>query len=269
MFIAIQEIQREKANKDGTYREFKVDSTSFTFNGVTKTSYSYNPQYDSGHFERPHREAYKISVHQSYRENGKVKTTQCVLGTIGYYSLAEDCPLYDYIASGLDQANEMFEGTENLYDLVEAKIAPIKKRIQREYHKTEEYKTVQERELIQKKYQNAKAAFSKKYRVDADEYDHCYDIFGHVMEPNYLNEIIRRAESYRSYSNYSYSNYSRQKDYRSYVNSNSSNYTDEEKQTLKVFYKKLAMEFHPDTNPGVDTTKEMQILNKLKEGWGI
>lgn len=64
------------------------------------------------------------------------------------------------------------------------------------------------------------------------------------MEPDYLNEITRRAESYRSYSNYSYGNYSKQEDYRSYVNSNSSNYTDEDKQTLKRFYKKLAMEFH-------------------------
>lgn len=268
MFIAIQEIQRKKVNKYGAYKEFTVNPLFFTINGMTKTRYSYNPKYDSGRFERPHREAYKISVHQSYREDGRVKTKQCVLGTIGYYDLAEDCPLYDYIASGLGHATKMFVGTENLYDLVEAKIAPIKKRLQREYHKTEEYKTIQERVLIQKQHQDAKTAFAKKYRVDADEYDYCYDVFGNVMEPDYLNEIIQRAETYRNYSNYSYSNYSGKEDRRSYINSNSGNYDDNEKKILKRIYKKLAMEFHPDRNT-VDTTKEMQIINKLKEEWGI
>lgn len=29
------------------------------------------------------------------------------------------------------------------------------------------------------------------------------------------------------------------------------------------------MKFHPDVNPDNDTTKEMQLLNKLKESWGL
>jgi hypothetical protein len=275
MFIVIQKIQVKKPNKNGAYKIFKVDQLSISYDGVTKTHYYYNADYEAGRFDRPHREAYKISVHQSYRENGKVKTKQCVLGTIGYYAIAEDWGLYDYVSSGLDRAAKIFEDTEGLYDLVEAKFAPLEKRIQKEFHSTEEYKTVHERDKAQKRYQKTKAAFAKKYGVDADEYDYCYDIFGHVMNPDYLEEIIKRANAYSSYSNSSYSNYSsgsnsnNQQDYSSYLNSNSSNYTDDEKQTLKRFYKKLAMEFHPDRNPDTDTTKEMQLINKLKDEWNL
>lgn len=38
---------------------------------------------------------------------------------------------------------------------------------------------------------------------------------------------------------------------------------------LKQFYKALPMKFHPDMNMGEDTTKQMQLLNKLKEDWGV
>lgn len=280
MFIVIQKIQLKKPQKSSAYKEYKVSSGSFCIDGVTKTFYSYGPDYDSGHFDRPHQEAYKISVRESYRDRGKVKQKQCVLGTIGYYQLADAFwTLYDLIEPGLDRAAKMFKNTDNLYDLVEAKLEPIKKRIQREYHKTEEYKTGRERDKVQKQYQKAKAAFAKKYSVDENQYDYCYDVFGHVMNQEYLDEIIRKAEAYSSYSNYDYSNYSNsgsygggssyQQDYSSYFKTNSSNYTDEEKQTLKRFYKKLAAAFHPDVNPDTDTTKEMQLLNKLKDEWNL
>jgi hypothetical protein len=275
MYIVIQEIQLKKPNKNGAYKEFKVDTISFSFNGITKTHYYYNANYAAGRFERLHLEAYKISLRESYREDGMVKAKQCVIATIGYYQLADDFwPLYDLIESGLSRVAGMFSDTDNLYDLVEAKIKPLRERIKREYHKTDEYKTIRERDKVQKKYQKVKAAFAKKYSVDADEYDCCYDIFGHVMEPDYLAEIIKKANAYSSYSNYSSGNYSYSGsssggDYSSYLKSNSSNYTEEEKQALKKFYKKLAMEFHPDRNPDTDTTKEMQLINKLKDEWNL
>lgn len=275
MFIAIQEIKLKKPSK-GDYKKYEVSSTTWAFDSVTKTHYSYYPDYDAGRFERSRREAYKISLHQSYRENGKVKTKQCVLGTISYYAIAEDWGLYDYVSSGLDRAAEVFGVSDGLYDMVEAKIAPLKRKIKREFHKTEEYKVVKERKQVQKQYQRAKEAFAKKYSVDADEYDYCYDVFGHVMNQKYLNEISKRARSYGSYSNYGYGNYSSsgesQSDrqaYCSYFNSNSGNYTEDEKQDLKKFYKALCLKFHPDMNPDKDTTKEMQLLNKLKEEWNI
>ena len=46
-----------------------------------------------------------------------------------------------------------------------------------------------------------------------------------------------------------------------------SNYTDKEKEYLKKFYKALAAKFHPDVLGG--DNGPMQLVNKLKEQWGI
>ena len=274
MFCVIQEVKLKKPNKGGDYKEYEVTSSTFTNgDGTQTTSYSYYPNYDSGKFERPHREAYKISLHQNYRENGKVKTKQCVLGTIDYYVIAGGWGLYDYAESGLKRASKMFGKTEDeLYALAEAKFEPLCKKIQREYQQSEEYKTVRERERIQKAYQKAKAAFAKQYSVDESEYDYCFDVFGHVMNQTYLDEIKQRSSAYSSYHGSSYDNYTgsnTQGNCSGYSTFGSGNYTDGEKQSLKKFYRVLATKFHPDMNPGQDTTAQMQLLNKLKESWGI
>ena len=46
-------------------------------------------------------------------------------------------------------------------------------------------------------------------------------------------------------------------------------YTEAETAILKKFYRSLSKTYHPDLNPGLDTTAEMQLLNKLKEAWGV
>ena len=38
---------------------------------------------------------------------------------------------------------------------------------------------------------------------------------------------------------------------------------------LKRFYRSLSKTYHPDLNPGKDTTAAMQLLNRLKETWGV
>lgn len=42
-----------------------------------------------------------------------------------------------------------------------------------------------------------------------------------------------------------------------------------EKETLKQFYRVLSKKFHPDENPDIDTSKQMTILNRLKDEWGV
>jgi hypothetical protein len=42
---------------------------------------------------------------------------------------------------------------------------------------------------------------------------------------------------------------------------------EEDKPMYKQFYKKLAMEFHPDKIGG--DTKAMQLVNELKKNWGV
>ena len=71
-----------------------------TWDGEGYTKYSYH--YASERFERPIRKSYRISVHESYRENGKVKKKQTVICTIGYYEVVDwgDWP-GDFVVGGL------------------------------------------------------------------------------------------------------------------------------------------------------------------------
>ena len=72
MFCVIQKIQKKKSDPYGTRKEIIVTETKFGFAGEEpKTSYGYS--YSNERFERPVLDAYKISIHHSYRENGKVK----------------------------------------------------------------------------------------------------------------------------------------------------------------------------------------------------
>lgn len=74
MFVVVQEIQLKKPNQYGAYREYEVCSFSASkANNGLHTWYRYKPIVESGRFERPNKTAYKISIHRSYRENGKVK----------------------------------------------------------------------------------------------------------------------------------------------------------------------------------------------------
>lgn len=276
MFCVIQEIQRKKQPKDGDYKEYEVQSCTLrNMDGdVLKTYYSYYPTYSAGNFSRPIKTAYKISIHQSYREGGKVKKRQYAIGTIDYYSLIL-WGYYDTIDTGVKIAAESLGVSyDDIYQLVEDKLIPIQKKITKEYHATEEYKVTQQRKKIQERYQKAKKAFAKKYSVDEQEYDACYNVFGDVMNQDYLDQIINNAKYYSSYYQNYYSNYGRSSsdNHRyssSYEFKKPSTYTESETAILKSFYRTLSKTFHPDLNHDKDTTAEMQLLNKLKETWEV
>lgn len=270
MYCVIQTLQRKKSNPYGDYKKYEVSSMTISFpDGTSKTHYSYYPDYEAGRFERPRRESYRISIHESRREGGKVVKRQCAIATIGYYGLADGFGLYDYIDSGISRAVNVFGvDYEILFSLVERKVQPLADKIQKEFRKSEEYKARRQREKIERAHQKAKKEFGKKYGVDPDEYDYCYNIFGELMEEEYLNKIIRQQEARRSYREYRGSNYSGGGS-RSYSIPSVSTYNEDEAAILKQFYRSLSKAYHPDLNLGKDTTAEMQLLNKLKESWGI
>lgn len=274
MFCVIQTIQRKKGDPHGDYREYEVSSMTIGFpDGTSKTHYSYYPNYEAGHFERPRREAYRISIHESRREGGRVVKKQCAIATIGYYDFADRFSLYDYIDAGINRAVDVFNADyEALFSLVEQKVQPLAEKIEKEFHKSEEYKAHRQREKIEKTHQKAKKKFGEQYGVDPDEYDYCYNIFGELMEKEYLEQIIRqyerRKEAYSSYRESWGSNYGGGSS-SSYSISVSSTYSEKETDMLKEFYKKLSKIYHPDLNPGTDTTAQMQLLNRLKESWKI
>ena len=77
-----------------------------------------------------------------------------------------------------------------VYDTIEAKTIPLAERIQAEFALTEEYRAVLEQKENIAKYKEEKAAFSQKYSCDDKLYDFCYNVFGELMNPGYLEEII-------------------------------------------------------------------------------
>ncbi len=270
MFCAIQEIRLKKPNKNGAYKKYRVSDTAITMNGGTTHHYGYDPDYDSGRFERPHMEAHRISLHFSYRKDGKPRKRQYSLCTVDWYTLAENLfSLYDWAGDRIERVTDT-EGisTDQIYNIVEEKISPLEKEIQRQFHLTDECKAKRERKKLLEEYRQRKAAFAKQYGISEDIYDNVYDAHGTLRDADYLariqSEFQQEQERHRAWSGYS------EKEQRNHSSSSftsTGGYTEDEKASLKEFYQILSKKFHPDLNPGRDTSAEMQLVNKLKEDW--
>ncbi|APH23197.1 hypothetical protein [Clostridium botulinum] len=269
MYCVIQEIENKKYNEYGAYKKLEVDSITWTINGESKTKYSY--QYTGGRFERPIRKAYKISMHKSYREKGKVKKKQWVIGTMGYYNVIDTGTwIGDYITQSnlKEKLQEMNITEEELWDIVYKKLDPLIEKINKEFQKTEEYKTDKKHTEIIQKYIRNKDDFEKIYGEDT--YDYCYDVFGTLRNEEMLNNIKAQYKNKQEYERSYYENFKsnyNNYDFGSYLKTNTSNYTDNEKLYLKTIYKAAAMKLHPDIKK--DNGEGMKFLNKLKDEWGI
>ncbi|MFR3229831.1 MAG: hypothetical protein ACLTPG_13110 [Mediterraneibacter gnavus] len=246
-----------------------------SINGQDESHYWHH--YSEERFERDIKKAYRITIHESYRENGKVKKKQFGICTVDHYDLATDwfC-LYDWGNSKIETAaKELNCSEEELYTLIEKKLEPIQEQIIEEFKQTEEYKTHEEHEKITTLYAARKVEFNAKYNLSGDEYDKCYDVFGVLQKPEYLKKIEAdyearqryEQESRRYYEEY-YNNYN-QDSSSSYGGSISNTYKEEDKAVLKQFYRELSKKFHPDANPDTDTSQQMQLLNQLKQEWGL
>lgn len=250
----------------GGMKKLKVSELKFNIgDGRPEIKYDYIL---TEKFERPIKTAYRISIHKSYRENGKVKKKQWVLCTMSYYDLVE-WSVYDCAGGKIaDVSEETGIGVDDIYNMVYKKLDPIIEAVTKEYEATEEYKTKIKHNKIIAKYTEAKTKFENKYGEDT--YDYCYDVFGTLRNEEYLNQLKAGWDKKQQYeSSYyddfknNYSNY----DFSGYFSSKNSNYTDDEKSKLKKIYKVLAMKFHPDLNNG--DSEMMKLVNKLKEEWGI
>jgi hypothetical protein len=269
MYCIIQKIQNRKPNPYGEPKEIIVEPWTSTIDGVTTTHYSHH--YSEERFNRLVRDAYKISMRESYRENGKVKAKQWVICTMDYYDLATGSVWPgDYILqSNLEKKlNEMEISEERLWYYVYEKLTPIQKSIQEEFEKTEEYHTAQEHRDVISDYQEAQLAFDEVYGKGS--YKTCYDVFNTLRDNQQLERLKeqkRQSDEYarRSYQSYSSSNY----DWSSLLgNTGASKYSDSEKKMLKKIYRVAAAKFHPDVMQNHDDTM-MKFLGKLKQQWGI
>ena len=268
MYCVIQKIQKKKPNPYGAAKEIKVSRTTWTINGETRTKYYYTNSSES--FGRPIKDAYKISIHESYREKGIVKKRQWIICTMGYYSLIESWPGDCIIRSKLNEKlKEMDISEEKLWDMVYFKLQPIIDSAKKQFEYTEEDKTQKKHKEIINKYLEAKKFFEEKYGQDT--YDYCYDVFGVLRNEEYLKQIGDNYKAQQQYKNSRYydnnsSNYS-DYDFSSYFKNQHSNYCEEDKENLKKIYKALALKFHPDI--AKDDGTMMKLVNKLKAEWGI
>lgn len=275
MYCVIQEVERKRKNQNGYPKELKSEYMRMSINGQDESHYWHH--YSEERFERDIKKAYRITIHESYRENGKVKKKQSGICTVDYYDLATDwfC-LYDWGNSKIETAaKELNCSEEEIYSLIEKKLEPIQERIIEEFQQTEEYKTHEGHEKITTLHAARKVEFNAKYNLSGNEYDKCYDVFGVLQNPEYLKKIEKNyearqryeQESRRYYEEY-YNNYN-QDSSSSYGGSISNTYKEEDKAVLKQFYRELSKKFHPDANPDTDTSQQMQLLNQLKQEWGL
>ncbi|GLC79225.1 hypothetical protein [Lacrimispora brassicae] len=271
MYCVIQEIKTRRMQKNGAPKRIE---SYYTESNLIPNYYGY--YYSTERFERPIKKAYRISIHESYRENGMVKKNQYGICTVNYYDLADDIfTLYDWGDSKINiAADSLGCSPEFLYDLIKKKLAPLHERIQNEFAQTEEFRVHQEHERITTLYAIGKTEFNAKYEtVGSNEYDQCYDVFGVLQSPKRLKEIEaeyiakkkyeeQAQQNYRSYYEDFYSNYRESRPA-------SGHHEDVDKAMLKQFYRTLSKAYHPDSNPGKDTSEEMKLLNQIKAEWGL
>ena len=278
MFCVIQEIETKKPNKNGHPKELISQYSKMSIGGKDCSHYLH--YYSNERFERPIMKAYRIIIHHSYRENGKVRKRQFSLCTANYYDFADDIfTVYDFCDSKIRQVSEALSRCiDDIYELVEEKVRPLEEQIQEEFHKTEEYITHQKHEEITTIYAAKKVQFAQEYGVDSSEYDKCYDVFGELRNPEYLEKIKREykqrkkfQEEYGGYYEKFYGNYNSYSSNHGsgYGNYERSNYADDDKEILRQFYRELSKKFHPDANPDKDTSQQMKMLNQLKQEWGV
>jgi len=276
MYCVIQKVKIKKI-PPGESKSIEVYTSSWSIGGEQTTSYEYKMSDDR--YERTIDTAYRISIHQSYREGGKVRKKQVYICTIGYYDVVDfgDC-IENYVTSGrLKQIEERLGLSEEaLVGLVYEKWDPVSESITKEFESTAEGQAKAEHWRIKREYERRIDEFMKKYETIRSEYKQCYDIFGGLRNQERLEQIkqeYRRRREYeresRRYQEKFRSNYSRGSSESSYTDYRPNNYSKEEQENLKQFYRVLSKKFHPDANPDTDTSEQMKLLNQLKSQWGV
>lgn len=263
MYFYIQELEMKRETK-GSSKEIILGTKNI--DGMLVNTYSFSEE----RFKRTVRKTYRITLHESYRENGKIRKKQYVVATLNYYEIAESCEddnynfedsLYYRLFNKLDLIIETFniqddkkdELLEELYDSFSMKIAPLFNKIRKEFIETEEGKVFIKNKKLIRDYEDAKKKFLIEHEAFSLEYDICYDLYGNLTNQLYLEKINGRS-SYQKRENRN-------------SKSTSNVYTMEQRKILKQFYRVLAKTYHPDSNVGKDTSRQMQLLNKLKDDW--
>ncbi len=268
MQCVIKEIQKTQIFSMGAPKEILVDEFEWVNHGQKGRTFTYRMSQER--FDRTNQTAYQVWFEFSEPANGE---SPLLLATISFYDLV-DYDLDDCIGDQLVEqaANKMQRDPEEVWKLLKETFAPIIEKVQKEFEQTKEYQVSQKNQQITSQYKENKKKFAREWGVDAAEYDRCYNVFGELMDATYLNHLQEKvaerekfSETSRKKHKQAWRNFSSSNDFfRAHHNANP-----EEQEMLSKFYKVLAKKYHPDANPGIDTSKEMQLLNQLKKEWQI
>jgi galactokinase len=204
MYCVIQELNLRKADTNGAYKELAAFINPFNYRDIPQYMYS-----EAGsRFERLIKKAYKISIHESKRQNGVVTKKQVVVTTVNYYALTDDFfALGDYGGKIMDIAVKLNVDANDVYAIIDAKILPLQERIKTEFEQTEEYITRTNHKNIITRYKEEKSLFSQKYGCLDAEYDYCFNVFGELMNESHYNKIKNHSNAMCSYQKKILSNY--------------------------------------------------------------
>lgn len=273
MYVTVQKIN----GKSKVYGYAK-DVVTYTTGIGTTTNYHW--RYSEDKFERENY-SYKIAVKESYRENGKVKQRQVVMGTYHWFDFIDH---YVYGDEYLDEklsdtfADKTAEEIDAIYDEIDEKVKKIEIMERQKWSKSEEYKVHNQHLDMIQKYES-----KKKYYDDylgEGYFEQIYDIHFNIVNRQLYDKIptlhsakVKQDKEKREYEQRSYEESQKRWDnfYKSYTSGSysvgsSGNYKDKEKEYLKKFYRVLAAKFHPDVT---GDNEIMQFLNKLKGQWGV
>ena len=274
MYVSVQKIY----GKSKVYG-YSKDVVTTTLNIGTTVRYGW--RYSEEQFERENY-SYKIVVKESYRENGKVKQKQAVLGTYHWFDFLDH---YVYPDDWFyDKLEEIFpdktqEQIDAVCDEIDRKVEIIEREESDKWHSSKEYKVHNKHLNLIRKYELEKKTFDMLYGEDV--FEQIYDIHLKVMNQDLYKQLFKLREEKKKAdeAKREYERRSREEQQKqwekyfkgfgdgSYSIGSSSNYTDKEKEYLKKFYRALAAKFHPDVLGG--DNEPMLLVNKLKEQWGV
>ena len=80
MYCVIQQVMKKRPNHYGEHKEIVAYQNQWRLDESKPFTWAW--KYSDERFERPRLEAYKISVHHSYREGGKIKKQQYSICTM-------------------------------------------------------------------------------------------------------------------------------------------------------------------------------------------
>lgn len=268
LFVNVVEFELKRKPK-GSQKEIEVYSC------VVFGKESFHYRNTGEEFDRPIKKGYKIMLHHSYRQDGKIKKLSLCAARIKYSDVLDGYyPELWKLEEKLIDKGFPYESLEQVEAMLYEKIDEIWNKIEEEVKTTEEYQWIQKRNKIIKEHRQRESEFNKKY--GGDYYKYFYDVFGVLRKPIELEQFKRdEEEKKRQQEQYTrnsweqaqnhYKNYGGFNGYQSLGVSGGSFNSEEAEMIRSIIsagFKQMSKKLHPDLGGDED---QMKLLNAVKE----